>query len=114
MFSLDLMHAISMSIGFLILFGFVLSFSFGWPLFVYEICRHHFGFRYYAAGALALLSLLLSLMLLFTINFTLLRYDVDRWPSLVIWGTWVFGPLVLLLVFRLRRRRPAPYDHKKV
>jgi hypothetical protein len=103
-----------MTLGFLTFFGyfFVLSF-FGWPLFVYEVCRHHLGFRYHAAGALAFLSVLISFMVLDTIGSALRIYGIEiGWWSWTIWGIWILGPFVLWLVFRLRRPRRAAYDDK--
>jgi len=103
-----------MSLGFLTLFGyfFVLSF-FGWPLFVYELLRHHLGFRYHSAGALAFLSTVLAFVVLDTIGSAFRMYRIEtRWPW-VIWCIWMYGPFVLWLIYRLRRPRPVSHNDNK-
>src|SRR5690242_9422566 len=103
-----------MILGFLTVFGyfFVLSF-FGWPLFIYELFRHHFHFRYHSAGALAFLSVLLSFMVLDTIGSVLRMYRIEiGWWSWLIWAIWMWGPFLLWFIFRLRRPRSLPLDPK--
>ena len=105
-----------MSLAFLTPFGyfFVLSY-FGWPLFVYEVCRHHLSFRYHSAGALAFLSVLLSFMLLDMFGSVLRIYRIELgWWSWVIFCVWLDGPLVGWFFLRLRRARSGPRDHDAV
>ncbi len=105
-----------MSLAFLTPFGyfFVLSF-FGWPLFVYELVRHHLGFRYHSAGALAFLSVLLAFIVLDLIGSVFRMYHIEvGWWSWVIFCIWLDGPFVLWLFFRLRRARSAARDHNTV
>ena len=85
----------------------------GWPLFVYELFRHHLGFRYHPSGALAFLSTAIALGVAQMIAADPHTSDPHRAFRAAFVGVWIYSPFVLWLILRIRRSRAVRGEHTK-